>query len=853
MAQQRQFKEGELLDKGLYRSLTPKQKGQFLLQRWDQEFEALKDHNKVFRSIQEWLGLDEPVDVKGKPLLEFEPGTVFPYRNAMLLFGVHKQMVAGIAFRDGICTSVVSNGGYKDDWDRGSRVVYAGEGKAEEDDQTLSRGNDALLSAYAKGEKIRFVRGYKALSQYAPPWGFRYDGLFTVRNAYVDTTVERGARRRVWKFVLQSTQMADYVLLRAPRANEVQSCLPPAGTEKRALADRNSSDFIKEQRKMLNREPTRAIPLLFPTPDHDAAADATTRIAHQTLRLTTLELVLLDQHNAMKQQIEKVLSGYVKENDETFRQEHGDESLDRLVEYIDASQGWFEGEAFGAHDFFPYLLVVQYKDKDDNVQMTEILPIPRTLESDVACTMFPQLQERDDNISMSILCQLPLPDWDPMLDIAQRRESCDVPVVSTDGYGVGAVLNNLPSYMPYQLQLHKPPVMNPPLPHICAGCVPPDKRAIAEKEKYWDEESGEWAWKDEDGTVCSAGLNTDKLWPGAVAYCSESSPCKTANVDHVCSNWSPAWLGQLGVPVCISHSDKLGWGLVAQSAIGAGDFVGEFAGEVITLGEWRARVLKYENDPTGGKYQYAISVLPFDQLPKGADALAPAVDAMYFGNAMRYANHSCEPNMERKVIFCGDPSKGCIPQIGFFAIRDIEEGEPLTYDYMSDGFGRAKGLQCFCGSSKCTGTIGGDPPTRDRRVHGSPAAAAAATAASASASASASGQDGTQDQPGSSKGKDGKPAPAPPANKKKPGKRKRQGGDGDGPYIHDWAPLIAEREGGFPDDVLAATRGSGRGPWDSDPRPWQQFTLVDEKDEAHRRKKARRVSGGGAARIWMHG
>ena len=59
-------------------------------------------------------------------------------------------------------------------------------------------------------------------------------------------------------------------------------------------------------------------------------------------------------------------------------------------------------------------------------------------------------------------------------------------------------------------------------------------------------------------------------------------------------------------------------------------------------------------------------------------------------------NHSCEPNL------------GFFGQIGLVAMRDIDAGEQLTFDYaMSDG-GPYDEFECLCGSPHCRKTITGN-------------------------------------------------------------------------------------------------------------------------------------------------
>lgn len=59
-------------------------------------------------------------------------------------------------------------------------------------------------------------------------------------------------------------------------------------------------------------------------------------------------------------------------------------------------------------------------------------------------------------------------------------------------------------------------------------------------------------------------------------------------------------------------------------------------------------------------------------------------------------NHSCEPNL------------GFLGQIGLVAMRDIDTGEELTFDYaMSDGEPYDE-FECECGSLNCRGMVTGN-------------------------------------------------------------------------------------------------------------------------------------------------
>jgi putative restriction endonuclease len=112
-------------------------------------------------------------------------GVAFPDRRALLEAGVHRQLQAGIAgsAAEG-ADSIVVSGGYEDDDDFGDLIIYTGQGgndpgtKRQVADQRLALGNAALAESCRKGLPVRVIRGRNPGSIYAPPSGFRYDGLY---------------------------------------------------------------------------------------------------------------------------------------------------------------------------------------------------------------------------------------------------------------------------------------------------------------------------------------------------------------------------------------------------------------------------------------------------------------------------------------------------------------------------------------------------------------------------------------------------------------------------------------------------------------------------------------------------
>ncbi|HLM53004.1 MAG TPA: SET domain-containing protein-lysine N-methyltransferase, partial [Pseudoxanthomonas sp.] len=85
------------------------------------------------------------------------------------------------------------------------------------------------------------------------------------------------------------------------------------------------------------------------------------------------------------------------------------------------------------------------------------------------------------------------------------------------------------------------------------------------------------------------------------------------------------------------------------------------------------------------------------------------LDGNYGGNAARWMNHSCDPNCEA-VLEEYEGRDRRKDRIFIEAIRDIEPGEELAYNYgitlEERHTPRLKKIwACRCGSPRCTGTL----------------------------------------------------------------------------------------------------------------------------------------------------
>ncbi|KAJ4966706.1 hypothetical protein NE237_018555 [Protea cynaroides] len=145
---------------------------------------------------------------------------------------------------------------------------------------------------------------------------------------------------------------------------------------------------------------------------------------------------------------------------------------------------------------------------------------------------------------------------------------------------------------------------------------------------------------------------------------------------------------------------KKGYGLQLLEDVSEGQFLIEYVGEVLDLHAYEARQREYASK--GQKHFYFMTL-------NGSEI----IDACAKGNLGRFINHSCEPNCRtEKWMVNGEIC------IGLFAMRDINKGEEVTFDYNYVRVYGAAAKKCVCGSSACRGYIGGDPLDAETIVQG---------------------------------------------------------------------------------------------------------------------------------------
>jgi putative restriction endonuclease len=116
-------------------------------------------------------------------------GSVFNSRADLAAAGVHRPLQAGICGSAATgAESIVLSGGYEDNQDRGSILIYTGHGGKDPksgkqiSDQLLERQNLALAVSCDQGLPERVVRGADPTNRFAPDSGYRYEGLFNVES-----------------------------------------------------------------------------------------------------------------------------------------------------------------------------------------------------------------------------------------------------------------------------------------------------------------------------------------------------------------------------------------------------------------------------------------------------------------------------------------------------------------------------------------------------------------------------------------------------------------------------------------------------------------------------------------------
>ena len=141
----------------------------------------------------------------------------------------------------------------------------------------------------------------------------------------------------------------------------------------------------------------------------------------------------------------------------------------------------------------------------------------------------------------------------------------------------------------------------------------------------------------------------------------------------------------------------MGFVLFTTKPIKKGQFICEYAGEVIGLEEAYKR---FEINKAKNLMNYVLVVNEHI----GEKKITTCIDPAKFGNIGRYSNHSCHPNAMLVPVRVDI----VIPRLCLFAIDDIEPMNEITFNYAGDVDESVQNLSktpCLCGSTSCLGYL----------------------------------------------------------------------------------------------------------------------------------------------------
>ncbi|XP_011495370.1 PREDICTED: histone-lysine N-methyltransferase SETMAR [Ceratosolen solmsi marchali] len=149
--------------------------------------------------------------------------------------------------------------------------------------------------------------------------------------------------------------------------------------------------------------------------------------------------------------------------------------------------------------------------------------------------------------------------------------------------------------------------------------------------------------------------------------------------------------------VKVATNTLMGFGLFTTKLIQKGQFICEYAGEVIGIDEAKRR---FEENKIQGHMNYVLVVSEFI----GEKRIMTCIDPSKFGNIGRYSNHSCQPNAMLVPVRVDI----IVPRLCLFAIKDIAFMEEITFNYAGDVCTSNQNFSetpCLCGSLACIGYL----------------------------------------------------------------------------------------------------------------------------------------------------
>jgi putative restriction endonuclease len=201
----------------------------------------------------------------------FPIGSEWGTRRELSKSGVHKPSMNGISgtSEEG-SDSIVISGGYEDDEDYGSEIIYTGTGGYDATsgkqtaDQTLDNTNNAaLVVSQFQGLPVRVIRGAKGDPKFSPKEGYRYDGLFKVEDHWSEVGK---SGFRVWRFRLTSINATEALLPLVVKHGEVPKGETNPGRITSAVVRTIRNTAVAEYVKKLYGYKCQICRILIPVP-----------------------------------------------------------------------------------------------------------------------------------------------------------------------------------------------------------------------------------------------------------------------------------------------------------------------------------------------------------------------------------------------------------------------------------------------------------------------------------------------------------------------------------------------------------------------------------------------------------
>lgn len=161
---------------------------------------------------------------------------------------------------------------------------------------------------------------------------------------------------------------------------------------------------------------------------------------------------------------------------------------------------------------------------------------------------------------------------------------------------------------------------------------------------------------------------------GVDPYQNVMRPLFECNSQCRCSERCANRVVQNGVSIKLRvfRTQRKGLGVKAMETISQNRFVCEYVGEILSPEEAKQRTSALQ--AADANFIMAVN----EHYISGREATY--IDPRFRGNVGRFINHSCDPNLFLAPVHVDDS----YPRVAMFALRTIEAGEELSYNYSGD-------------------------------------------------------------------------------------------------------------------------------------------------------------------------